>query len=53
MLGKPDQPAFRPEQWDMTFVLGACRHFVGIDTEFLALKFDASGKVVQTAIVED
>lgn len=37
----------------MFFVLGPCRHLVGIDTEFLDVHFDHSGKASEAAIVED
>lgn len=52
MLGETDSPNFG-EHWHMFFVLGPCRHLVGIDTEFLAVHFDHSGKASEAAIVED
>lgn len=53
MLGPSDARTLWPGIWDANYYLGPCRHLVGIDTEFLVLKFDASGVLTTAAIMED
>ena len=53
LLGEPDTPTFHPEIWDITYVLGPCRHMMSIDTEFLVLKLDANRIVREAGLTED
>jgi hypothetical protein len=53
MLGPPDTRTLWPELWDANYYIGPCRHIVGVDTEFLVLKFDDSGILTAAAITED
>jgi hypothetical protein len=51
LLGEPDEPA--DSVGDMVYVLGDERSFLGIDSELLAIRFDASGQVVAAKIRTD
>ena len=53
LLGPPEEWVLWPELWDTNYYLGPCRHMVGIDTEFLVLKFDERGMLTAAAVTED
>jgi hypothetical protein len=53
LLGPPEERVLWPEHWDTNYYLGPCRHIVGIDTEFLVLKFDGNGIVTTAGVTED
>jgi hypothetical protein len=53
LLGPPEERVLWPGHWDTNYYLGPCRHIVGIDTEFLVLKFDGNGIVTTAGVTED
>ena len=52
LLG-PQSDTGQFSDWDLTYVLGAERGFMGIDSEWLVLRFDDAGRVMQYEIVRD
>src|SRR5262245_24472150 len=52
MLGEQSpEPYFA--QWDLRYWLGPERGFIGIDSEWLVLRFGADGRVIENSIVTD
>jgi len=51
LLGKPDTEYFR--EFNIVYNLGAERGFMGIDSEWLVMRTDASGVVTEAKIVRD
>lgn len=52
MLGDHKEPGFFTD-WDLVYWLGTERGFVGIDSEWLVVRFDANGRVAEYQIVRD
>lgn len=52
MLGDQKEPGFFTD-WDLVYWLGTERGFVGIDSEWLVVRFDANGRVAEYQIVRD
>jgi hypothetical protein len=52
MFGEPPRTGYFDE-WPMVYPIGSERGFMGIDSEWLVLRFDAAGKVEEARIVRD
>lgn len=52
MLGEPPPTAYFPD-WDFVYRLGMERGFMGIDSEWLVVRLDSSGRAVDARIVAD
>ena len=52
MLGEPPTTEYFTD-WNLVYNLGAERGFLSIDSEWLVLRTDQSGVVIQAAIVRD
>ena len=52
MLGEPPETGYFRD-WDMVYWLGPERGFISIDSEWLVLRVDADGRVVEYRIVRD
>ena len=52
LLGEPPPTGYFAD-WDLVYWLGPERGFFGIDSEWLVLRLDADGRVVDNRIVRD
>jgi hypothetical protein len=52
MLGEPSDEGFFKE-WDLVYCLGTERAFFAIDSEWLVLRLDSTGRVVENAMFHD
>jgi hypothetical protein len=52
LLGAPDKTSYFRD-WDLVYLLGPERGFVRIDSEWLAFRLDAEGRVIEYRIVRD
>lgn len=52
LIGEPDKTDYFKE-YDLVYWLGPERGFVGIDSEWLVIKLDSSGRVLSAELVTD
>lgn len=52
IIGEPDQTDYFND-WDLVYCLGPERGFLSIDSEWLVLRFDNAGKIIDYRIVRD
>ena len=52
MLGEPPKTDYFRD-WDVVYWLGPERRFMGIDSEWLVIRFDSQGQVAKYEIVRD
>lgn len=52
MLGEPPETGYFRD-WDLVYWLGPERGFMGIDSEWLVIRFDTEGHVAEYKIVRD
>jgi hypothetical protein len=52
LLGRADDPPYF-RAWDLVYYLGPERGLMGIDSEWLVVRFDGSGKVAECRVVHD